>query len=144
MARDYKPGFGIKVANVLMKGVLRFGFGPPGIVLLSVRGRRSGGVFTTPVSPVQHERLTYVVSPYGERGWTKNVRAAGELTLGRGGHPPAYRVHEVAAAEAGPVLRQYWHEAKITRPYFDVTPESPDEAWASEAPKHPVFRLEAK
>jgi hypothetical protein len=29
----------------------------------------------------------------------------------------------------------------VTRPFFDVTRDSPDAEWVAEAPRHPVFRL---
>jgi deazaflavin-dependent oxidoreductase (nitroreductase family) len=142
MAREYKPGGFMGLLNGVMKTMLRRGLGPPGVLLLSVKGRRSGRVYETPVSPVTRDSVTYIVSPYGERGWTKNVRVTGELTLGKGKKRPTYRATEVTPTEAVPVLRQYWQEASVTRPYFDVTPASADEAWAAEAGKHPVFRLE--
>jgi hypothetical protein len=41
------------------------------------------------------------------------------------------------------VLRQYVKEVPITRPYFDVRVDSPLEAFAAEAPRHPVFLLGA-
>jgi len=32
-------------------------------------------------------------------------------------------------------------EIRVTRAYFDATPDSPDGAVAAELPRHPVFRL---
>ena len=32
-------------------------------------------------------------------------------------------------------------EIRVTRAYFDATPNSADEAVAAELPRHPVFRL---
>ena len=143
MAKEYQAGGFMGVLNGAMKTVLKLGFGPPGIALLSVPGRKTGRMVETPVSPVTRSGITYVVSPYGVRGWARNVRAAGRLNLGRGKHAPEFRAIELAPTEAAPILRQYWHEQKVTRPYFDVTETSPDQAWEAEAPRHPVFRLEA-
>jgi hypothetical protein len=39
------------------------------------------------------------------------------------------------------VLRVYIGEIKVTRPYFDAKPDSPDEAFAAELKRHAVFRL---
>jgi hypothetical protein len=39
------------------------------------------------------------------------------------------------------VLRKYMTEIRVTRPYFDAAPDSPDDAIAAELPKHAVFRL---
>ena len=30
---------------------------------------------------------------------------------------------------------------KVTRPFFDVSLDSPEAEWLAEAPRHPVFRL---
>jgi hypothetical protein len=40
-----------------------------------------------------------------------------------------------------PVLRMYIAQVPITRPFFDVTPQSPVQEFIAEAPQHPVFRL---
>ena len=141
MARVYKTTLPMRLLNGLIKAMLRVGLGPPGIVLLSVPRRRSGRVYSVPVSPVQHEGRRYIVSPYGLREWTRNARAAGEVTLRRGKKAETHRIEEVPPGEAAPVLRQYLRENGITRPYFDVTPDSSEAAWELEAPRHPVFRL---
>ena len=52
------------------------------------------------------------------------------------------KVTEVEPDAAVPVLRTYLKQVPITRPYFDVRPESPDEALAQELPRHPVFRID--
>ena len=134
MAKTYAP------LNGVMKSMLRRGFGPPGIWLLTLRGRRSGRSYSTPVSPVERDGKRYIVSPYGEQAWAKNARAAGEVSLGRGKRLAAYRIEPVLPAEAVPVLKQYLVENKITRPYFDTTADSSDEAWLAEAPRHPVVQ----
>jgi methylthioribose-1-phosphate isomerase len=41
--------------------------------------------------------------------------------------------------DAAPVLKQYVTDVPITRPFFDVTPEAPVEAFIAEAHRHPVF-----
>ena len=42
---------------------------------------------------------------------------------------------------AVPVLGAYLKQVPITRPYFDITPDSPDEAFAEEASRHPASEL---
>jgi hypothetical protein len=39
------------------------------------------------------------------------------------------------------VLRKYIAEIRVTRPYFDASPNSSDEAVAAELSRHAVFRL---
>jgi hypothetical protein len=67
--------------------------------------------------------------------------AHGKVTLTRGGHSEIYKVEEVGAADAIPVLRTYIAEIRVTRAYFDATPDSSDEAVAAELSRHAVFRL---
>ena len=70
-----------------------------------------------------------------------NTRAHGQVTLSRGSHAEAYKVKEVGAEDAIPVLRKYIAEIRVTRAYFDATPNSSDEAVAGELSRHAVFRL---
>jgi hypothetical protein len=70
-----------------------------------------------------------------------NTRASGEATLSRGGHTQTYKIEEAGVEDAVPVLRKYIAEIRVTRAYFDATPDSSDEAIAAELPRHAVFRL---
>jgi len=71
----------------------------------------------------------------------RNARAAGEVTLSRGGRSEQFSVHDVERNEAVPVLRKYMAEVRVTRRYFDATPDASDEAVAAELVRHPVLRL---
>jgi hypothetical protein len=81
------------------------------------------------------------VAPYGDVGWVRNARAAGQVTLSRGGRSETLPIRELPPAEAAPVLQRYVTRVPITRPYFDVRLDSPLAAFVQEAPRHPVFRL---
>jgi hypothetical protein len=50
-------------------------------------------------------------------------------------------VEELPAAERAPVLAEYIQRVPITAPFFDAPRGAPPEAFASEAARHPVFRL---
>ncbi|MGZ4192408.1 MAG: nitroreductase family deazaflavin-dependent oxidoreductase, partial [Solirubrobacteraceae bacterium] len=82
-----------------------------------------------------------LVAPYGEVGWVRNARAAGEVQLRRARRSETLQIEEVAPTAAAPVLRQYLQQVRAVRPFFDVTLTSPLEAIEGEAPRHPVFRL---
>jgi deazaflavin-dependent oxidoreductase (nitroreductase family) len=62
-------------------------FGPN--ALLSVRGRTTGQLRTTPIAVVEIGGRRWVQSPFGEVNWVRNLRAAGEgiLTMGRRREP---------------------------------------------------------
>jgi len=141
MARDYELTGLKRLLNGFIKLGLRFGLGPPGGRLLTVRGRKTGRNYTTPVNLVERDGRWFLVSPYGERSWTRNARAAGEVTLKRGGKQETRHLEELPPDQAAPILREYLKRNSITQPYFDVTLDSPDDAFLAEAPKHPVFGL---
>jgi len=119
----------------------RLGLGPARTYLLTVTGRRSGTPRSTPVTLVEEGGRRWLVSPYGEVAWVRNLRATGRATLSRCGHTVEIAVREVGADEAAPVLKMYVTRVPITRPYFDVTPESDLAAFRAEAPRHPVFAI---
>jgi hypothetical protein len=129
---------------MLVKTLLTFGLGPAHGRLLSVKGRKSGLVHTTPVNLVHQDGSDYLVSPYANVSWTRNARAAHTVSLRRGGRDQDFKIEELAAREAGPILRQYVSENGITRPFFDVTRDSSDGDFIAEAPKHPAFRLQLR
>ena len=119
----------------------RLGLTGPPTHLLTVPGRMSGRPWSTPVSIVRVGDDRWLVAPYGDRNWVKNARAAGWVELRRGRSRECLVVEELAAADAVSVLREYYRLGRVTRPFFDVTLESGDDAWLAEARSHPVFRL---
>lgn len=143
MSRPYRLSPGRRAINALVRPLARVGLVGPRTHLLTVPGRRTGRPWTTPVSLVELGGARYAVAPYGERNWVKNARAADWVELRRGRKRESVRVEELAAPAAVPVLREYYRRGLVTRPFFDVTLDSPEEAWLAEAPRHPVFRLAA-
>ena len=141
MAATYRLGAARRLANALIRGLLRLGLGPPRTYLLTVRGRKTGRALSTPVTLVEAEGRRWLVSPYGEVAWVRNARAAGRVTLARGRHAETVTVRELPPAESAPVLKRYIIEVPITRPYFDVRPQSPLDAFVAEASRHPVFLI---
>ena len=124
-----------------MCALLRIGVAPPGIYLLTVRGRTTGTPHSTPVTLVENAEGRWLVAPYGVVGWVRNARAAGLVTLSRGRRTDELGVDEVGAQEAAPVLQAYLRKVRVVRPYFDAAPDSPLEAFIAEASRPPVFRL---
>lgn len=141
MAATYRLSAWRRVANVLVRALLRIGVGPRHTYLLTVRGRRSGRPYSTPVTLVEKGKRRWLVAPYGEVAWVRNARAAGQVTLSRGRHAETIAILELTPQEAAPVLKQYVTEVPITRPFFDARPDSPLEAFVAEAHRHPVFRI---
>jgi deazaflavin-dependent oxidoreductase (nitroreductase family) len=140
-ARPYRKSPWRRALNALVRPLARLGLAGPRTHLLTVEGRTTGRRYSTPVSLVELGGGRWLVAPYGERNWVKNARAAGQVELRRGRRCEVLAVEEAAGEATVPVLRRYWETTRVTRPFFDVTGDSPDADWLAEAPRHPVFRL---
>jgi deazaflavin-dependent oxidoreductase (nitroreductase family) len=132
-----------RFVNGIFRALVRAGIAPPGTYLLTVAGRRSGTPRTTPVTLVETDGVRWLVAPYGAVGWVLNVRAAGQVHLRRGRRSESLGTDEVGSDEAADVLQTYLRTVRVVRPFFDVAPDSPHEAFVAEAHRHPVFRLRA-
>lgn len=141
-AQTYHLTISRRLVNRAITALLRLGLLPKPNYLLTVRGRKSGQPHTTPVSLVEHDDQRWIVAPYGAVNWVRNARAAGRVQLSRGRHREEVRVTELGPEESAPILKEYLTAVRVTRPFFDVTPDSPLEAFAAEAPRHPVFRVD--
>ncbi len=139
--RPYRSSFWRRALNALVRPLAKLGFAGRSTHVLTVPGRESGKLWSTPVSIVEHAGGRWLVAPYGERNWVRNARAAGWVELQRGRRRARLAVEEVDAVQAAPVLREYYRRFRVTRPFFDVTLASFDEDWVAESPRHPVFRL---
>ncbi|HEV8641934.1 MAG TPA: nitroreductase family deazaflavin-dependent oxidoreductase [Methylomirabilota bacterium] len=141
MADTYQLWEGRRLLNALVRVAVRLGVAPKRFYLLTVRGRKSGRLYSIPIIVLTRGGERWLIAPYGERAWVRNARAAGRVTLSRGRQRETLAVREVGPEEAAPILKQYLGETPITRRFFDVTPEAPLADFAREAPRHPVFRL---
>jgi deazaflavin-dependent oxidoreductase (nitroreductase family) len=119
--------------NALIKLLTRVGLAGRHTYVLTVRGRKTGRPHSTPVTLIE-DGDRWLVAPYGEVGWVRNVRAAGQVELSRKGRSEMLYVEEVRPEEAARVLREY----------FTVTPDTPLKDFQTEAARHPVFRLTAE
>ena len=140
-ARPYRKSVWRRALNALVRPLARVGVAGPRTHLLTVPGRRSGRLWSTPVSLVRRGDERWLVAPYGSRNWVLNARAAGWVELRRGRRRERLGVHELDPRAAVPVLREYYRQGRVTRPFFNVTLDSSDEDWLREAPRHPVFGL---
>ncbi len=107
---------------------------------LTVCGRKTGRSYSVPVILIE-DRERWLVAPYGEVGWVRNARAAGEVDLSRAGRSERLRIEEVAPERSAPILQRYLKAVVVVRPFFDVKPNSQLADFIAEAPRHPVFRL---
>jgi deazaflavin-dependent oxidoreductase (nitroreductase family) len=102
--------------------------------LVTVRGRRSGKPITTPINVLELDGSRYLLSPRGETGWSRNLRAVGECSLKQKGTQRRYRALEVPVEERPRLIAAYLDRwGNQTRDQFAKLPDPAD---------HPAFRLE--
>lgn len=84
MARTFKVTFSLRLYNSIITFLLgrEVIMGP--MALLTVRGRKSGQLRTTPVAIIEQDGQSWLSSPYGNVNRVCNLRAAGEGVIKRG------------------------------------------------------------
>ena len=122
------PAFARHLANPLAMRM-----GARGVVTLTVVGRRTGEPRKVPVIPVEVGQSRYLVSPYGESDWVRNLRTAGQGELSSKGQTEVFHASEVPVEERGAIIARYREVAgSHIGPYFTKLPDPKD---------HPVFRV---
>lgn len=104
---DPRPPRYLKPMNRLMMAVQRLGIPTGPAMVLTVPGRKSGQLRSTPMTPFQFDGGLYVVAGYPGADWAANARAAGIGTLSRGRRSRKVRIVELSASQARPVLREF-------------------------------------
>lgn len=131
-----------RVFNKVFGVFVGLGLGPREYYLLQVRGRKTGRVFSTPVSLVELQGARFLVAPRGRAQWVRNAEAAGQVNLKKGSSRRRFRLRPVPDADKGPVLRAYLDRYRlVVQRYFAVPAGSPAEAFVQIAGRYPVFEL---
>ncbi|HEX2741410.1 MAG TPA: alpha/beta fold hydrolase [Rubrobacter sp.] len=113
--------------------------------LLSVPGRKSGKMRTTPVSPLTVEGERYIVGGLESSDWVKNARVAGWGILARGRKEEKVSLVELPVEERASILREFPrrvpHGVQFFHQVYGVSADP--EEFAALAPHCPVFRISA-
>ncbi len=139
MASKFKMTKGRRRVNAITMWLARRGWGQQ--VVLTTIGRISGEPHRVPVSPLDLTGVGYLVSPYGEVDWVRNVRANSKANVRQGRKSRDVTLAEVPTARRGDLLFRYWTDQKITRPYFDVSSDPTKADFDSDASAHPIFKI---
>lgn len=135
----------LKPVNRVIVGLQRMGLVIGTMRVLSVPGRATGRLRTTPVSPLTVDGQTYVVAGFEDADWVKNARVAGWGVLARGRRHQRVALTELPMAEREPILRAFPREVPHGVQFFVRTGivDSPDpEGFAAAAGRCPVFRID--
>jgi hypothetical protein len=145
LARTGTLPWWLKPANRVIMALNRRGIVLGTQHILSIPGRRTGKLRSTPVSLLTVAGKRYVVTGF-DTDWVKNARAAGWGILARGGKRERVALVELPVAERGPILREFPRQVPHGIQFFERLlnlPNDPD-AFAAAAPRCPVFRLDGQ
>ncbi|HET7760994.1 MAG TPA: nitroreductase/quinone reductase family protein [Phycicoccus sp.] len=131
--------FNSAVAWLTDRGISLFGSR-----VLTVPGRRSGELRSTPVNLLELDGTRYLVAPRGNTQWVRNVRAAGGASLRVGRRVEQVTLTELPVEARLPVIRVYlrrwgWEVGRFVE---GLTKDSSDAEVVAVAPGMPVFRVE--
>lgn len=102
--------------------------------VITVRGRRTGKVYRTPINLLEVDGVPYLLSPRGETGWSRNLRVVGEVSVKQKGTERRFHAVEVPVSDRPRLIAAYLERwGKQTRDQFAKLPDPAD---------HPAFRLE--
>jgi deazaflavin-dependent oxidoreductase (nitroreductase family) len=133
LERAFNRAFGLLVG---------LGLAPADYNLLEVKGRKSGRVYSNPVSLVPLHGVRFLVAPRGRTQWVRNVEASNEVILKRGSSRRRFRLRALADADKPPVLLAYLEKYRsVVQRYFPVPAGAPAHAFAEIAARYPVFEL---
>ena len=141
MVKTYALDAAQKSANAVFTAMTRMGWGAGYRWMLSVPGRTTGVMRSTPVDVMDVDGHRWLVAPYGETNWVRNVRAHPRINLSRGSQSETLVAIPAVGDEVLPVVRQYVRSVPVTSAYWGVTAESSDAEIRADVVSHPVFRL---
>ena len=136
------------------------GVGLPGgpNALLTVRCRVSGRLYRTPVAMMEFGDRRFVQAAFGEVGWVRNLRAAGQARITKGRHSDVVDAVELVPETAGAIMREAlapYRRSRLlravvgptTRPpigvlhYFGVRIDKTLDEYVADARRQPLFEL---
>jgi deazaflavin-dependent oxidoreductase (nitroreductase family) len=140
--------FYVTIVTFFIKSLIRMGISMSPTVLLTVRGRRSGKNYTTPVVMFELDGRAFLFSFFGESNWVRNLRAAGKAAIRNGSKLTDATAVELKPEAATTILRDsltpLFEErlfGRLIRSEFRVNPGTTLEGWRETADLHPVFEV---
>jgi deazaflavin-dependent oxidoreductase (nitroreductase family) len=142
-SRYLKPTNSTQFFNNVVARMTKMGVSVWGSRVLSVRGRKSGEMRSTPVNLLTVDGQRYLVSPRGHSQWVRNIRVVGEGELRVGRRVERFVPTELADADKPAILRAYLKRWKFeVGVFFDgVDATASDEKLLEIAPGYPVFKI---
>ncbi len=141
------PIFSWGIKMLLHLGVRLTIFGP--MLLLTVRGRKTGKPRTLPVDLHEHEGRRFLIATHGVGSWVYNLRAVGGGVLSLGWSRQAFTAVELAPEAGGPVIKEVFgpllalrgKRGPLLRQNLGVSADASLNDYINAARSHPVFEL---
>jgi deazaflavin-dependent oxidoreductase (nitroreductase family) len=138
----------VPLLNPLIKTMLHLGAPVGPMILLTVRGRKSGKAFTTPVGVMELDGHRFVIGTFGNVNWVRNLRAAREAKIGKGRHRKLVHAQELPIDKAADVFQKVFApylSSKLMSSFlkmgYDLNKESTSADYLKEAQRHPAFEV---
>lgn len=139
-SKSYLPR-GQRIMNLIFSFMVRTGLIPKGH-LISVVGRKTGIIHTTPIFVLQHEGQRWFVAGYNQSDWVKNLRVAGWCILFHNHSQERVEVIEIQKPEVqAPLLREFVRRAPGAGKAFTLSKDAPISEYIAIADEHPVFQI---
>lgn len=146
--RTARPPSFVGLFNPIASRLLKVGplLGPN--ALITIRGRKTGQLRTTPVALVDIGGRRWVIGTFGETNWVRNLRAAGEATVTVGRVQENVRADELTVSDREAFFRgtlsPYVRSLKVGRLLLSALGAGDILDDPAEAAEHrPVFELRA-
>lgn len=143
MANKLKLPWWLKPANRVIMALNRLGLAIGSQHVLTIPGRKSGKLYSTPVSLLTVDGRRYICTA-GETDWVKNARAARWGRLERGRKQEHAALVELPVVERSAILREFPRQVPHGVKFFEMVLglSNDPESFAAAAPRCPVFRID--
>lgn len=134
----------LPLANRFVAWLQRRGVKTGTIHILTVPGRSTGVMRTTPVSTLAVNRHQYIIAGLEDSDWVRNVRASGWGYLAYGKNRSKVTLRELEWDDREPILRAFPTEVPHGVQFFTRVygVEADPDQFAALADRCPVFRVE--
>ncbi|KIH99775.1 hypothetical protein LP52_06140 [Streptomonospora alba] len=130
----------MRALNSAVRLAVRLGLPVGRAHVLTLTGRASGALRSTPVSPIRSGGRRWLVASSGAAAWVANARADGSGTLRGRGRTETVRLVETRGDQAYSALKAFAEEVARGR-WLRTPPGSPVREFAADLPDHPVFEV---
>lgn len=135
------PNRRLRMHSLLIETLQRGGMRLGSICTLTVRGRASGVLRSTPVLPIEDEGGRWLVATSDAAGWVRNARIEPWAILAHGRRAEIVRLVEVDSTRSTPIVREFAQRLRRRRLASVSGLGALCRSFDDEAAAHPVFEL---